>query len=461
MKTKVQIVLVDDEEALCRAVGRLLSQEGYAVTTYGSAQEALDMQDWARADLLITDLLMPQMDGIELLKRVKEKQPALEAIMITAHGTVERAVEAMRLGAYDFIEKPIDPNAMIKAVAKAVEKRRLVAENRRLREQLARKMGEESLVGNAASMVVVKKLIRQIAPSDVSVLIQGESGTGKEIIADIIHTLSPRASAPLVKISCAAIPETLLESELFGYEKGAFTGAVGSKLGKFELAHSGSLFLDEIAEMSTALQAKLLRVLQDGRVQRLGSTRDVQTDVRIVSATHVDLRHAIEEKKFREDLYYRLNVIQINLPPLRDRREDIPLLADHFLQKHASRMQKEVRQITAGAMQQLLEYEWPGNVRELENVLQRALALAAGDAIEQFEIHAPRPSTRGLGSKGAQFQIPHGTPLSEAEDHIIAETLKQCGGNKEKAAYLLGITSRTLLRWTKRTEGKNTPKTLK
>jgi two-component system, NtrC family, response regulator HydG len=447
MAKRADILLVDDEEALCTAAEKILAKEGYRVTSVNTAQEGLARFESDGADLLVTDLMLPDLDGIALLKRAKELRPTVEVIVITGHGTVEKAVEAMRLGAYDFIEKPLDRPALLKAVGKAVEKQRLAAENRQLREQLQQQRGEDALIGNSPVMVAVKKLIRQIAPTDVSVLIQGESGTGKEVVADVIHSLSLRRDNSIVKISCAAIPETLLESELFGYERGAFTGAGNSKQGKFELADSGTLFLDEIAEMSTQLQAKLLRVLQDGRFQRLGSTRDIQIDMRVVSATHVNIQKAIEEKNFRDDLYYRLNVVHVSIPPLRERREDIPLLADHFLKKYTARMQKNVRGIEPGAIDQLLAHSWPGNVRELENAVQRALAVATDDTIHSFQLTPPVAAGKAGGeSLGPSVTIPIGTPLGEAEERLIAETLSQCGGDKEKAAKLLGISSRTLYR---------------
>jgi two-component system response regulator HydG len=446
MGKRADILLVDDEEALCRAAERILVKEGYRVVSVHTAKEGLEKFAQDGADLLITDLKLPDLDGIELLKKAKETRPDVEVILITGHGTVEKAVEAMRLGAYDFIEKPLDRNALVKTVAKAVEKQRLATENRQLREQLQQQRSEESLVGNSHSMVEIKKLVRQIAPTDVSVLIQGESGTGKEVVADVIHALSQRRAKSIVKISCAAIPETLLESELFGYERGAFTGAAGSKQGKFELADGGTLFLDEIAEMTPALQAKLLRVLQDGRLQRLGSTKDIQIDVRVISATHVDILKAIEEKKFRSDLFYRLNVVQIYLPPLRERRQDIPILADFFLKKYADRMQKDVRHIAPAAMEQLTAHSWPGNVRELENVIQYALAVATDDTIRNFQL-APAAQISASGAAlGPSVTIPIGTPLEKAEEILVTETLKLCGGDKEKAAQQLGISSRTLYR---------------
>ncbi len=446
MPRRAEILLIDDEEALCTAAEKILAKEGYHVTSLNTATDGLAKFESDGADLLITDLMLPDLEGIQVLKRAKEIRPTVEVIVITGHGTVEKAVEAMRLGAYDFIEKPLDRAALVKAVSKAVEKQRLAEENRRLREELQQQRSEDALIGNSDPMVAVKKLIRQIAPTDVSVLIQGESGTGKEVVADVIHNLSERRDNAIVKISCAAIPETLLESELFGYERGAFTGAAGSKPGKFELADGGTLFLDEIAEMSPQLQAKLLRVLQDGRFQRLGSVKDVQVDVRVISATHVDIRQAIADGEFREDLFYRLNVVNVQLPSLRQRVEDIPLLAEHFLKKYATRMQKNVRAFAPAALEQLAGHSWPGNVRELENSMQRAIVVAPGDTIQMFQLTPPPSVGAGGESLGPSITIPIGLPMAEAEDRIIAAALNQCGGDKEKAAKLLGISSRTLYR---------------
>jgi two-component system response regulator HydG len=453
MPKRAEILLVDDEEALCTAAEKILAKEGYRVNAVNTARDGLAKFEAEGADLLITDLLLPDLDGISLLKRAKELRPTIEVIVITGHGTIEKAVEAMRLGAYDFIEKPLDRTGLVKAVSKAIEKQRLADENRRLREELQQQRGEEALIGNSAAMIAVKKLIRQIAPTDVSVLVQGESGTGKEIVADVIHHLSQRRERPIVKISCAAIPETLLESELFGYERGAFTGAAGSKPGKFELADGGTLFLDEIAEMTPQLQAKLLRVLQDGRFQRLGSTRDIQVDVRVLSATHIDIHRAIDEKRFREDLFYRLNVVNVALPPLRQRQGDIPLLADHFLKKYAARMQKNVQGIAPAALDQLLAHTWPGNVRELENAMQRAIAVATGDTIPSFQLTPLTPSAAAGQPLGPSVTIPIGTTMAEVEERVVSATLNHCEGDKEKAAKLLGISSRTLYRRFSKTGG--------
>jgi two-component system response regulator HydG len=440
---------VDDELALCAAAEKILAKEGHRVTAAHTIAAGKQQFTDQGADVVITDLALPDGDGLEMLRHVKATRPEVEVIVITGHGSVERAVEAMRVGAYDFIQKPLDRSLLLRAVQKAAEKQELTAENRRLRDELQQQRGEDALIGQGAGMQAVKKLVRQIAPTDVTVLIQGESGTGKEVVADVIHALSPRRNGPLVKISCAAIPETLLESELFGYERGAFTGAGAAKPGKFELADGGTLFLDEIAEMSPQLQAKLLRVLQDGRFQRLGSTKDVQVNVRILSATHVDLPGAIRDKKFREDLYYRLNVVHIALPALRERADDIPLLAAHFLQKYAARMQKDVRVIAPGALAQLLAHPWPGNVRELENAIQRAIAVATDDTVRDFILCAPAsggPVVTNVQTLGANITVPVGTSLAAAEERLISETLTRCGGDKEQAAKMLGISSRTLYR---------------
>jgi len=445
MARRANILLVDDEEALRNAAEKILIKEGYQVTAVATGEEGLTRFKADGADLLITDLMLPDLDGIEVLRRAKQLRPAVEVIMITGHGSIEKAIEATRLGAYDFIEKPLDKAHLLKAIGKAVERQHLATENQQLREQLQQQRTEDSLIGNTPAMVAVKKLIRQVAPTDVSILVQGESGTGKEVVADILHALSGRRAGPVVKISCAAIPETLLESELFGYERGAFTGAAGSKPGKFEQADGGTLFLDEVAEMSPALQAKLLRVLQDGRFQRLGSNKEIQVDVRLISATHVDLPKAITAGKFREDLYYRLNVVHIGLPALRYRKDDLPLLADHFLKKYAARMQKDVRSIAGPALDQLLTHNWPGNIRELENTFQRALAVATEPVINNFQLLA-NPGLAGAAVHGPSITLPIGIKLADAEDRLIDETLTVCRGDKEKAAKMLGVSSRTLYR---------------
>jgi two-component system response regulator HydG len=449
MNHQTTILLVDDDERLRTAAGKVLAGGGYRVVSADSGGDALEKLKAADVGLVVSDLRLPDLDGIELLRQAHELRPEVEVVMVTGHGSVEKAVEAMRLGAYDFIEKPLDSAALLKTVAKALEKQRLLRENRLLRRQLEERRGVEALIGGSPAMQAVKKLIRQIAPTDVNVLIQGESGTGKEIAADALHHLSNRRDRALVKISCAAIPETLLESELFGHERGAFTGAATARPGKFELADGGTLMLDEIAEMSPQLQAKLLRVLQDGTFQRLGGTKEIRGDVRLLCATHADIPQAITDGKFRQDLYYRINTVQTVLPPLRERREDIPLLAGHFLQTFAGQMGKDVRVIAAFALEQLLAHTWPGNVRELNHVVQRAVALADGDTITSFAFAPAAVSAAATAvSDGAdaKVSIPIGTTMDEATKRLVQATIERCEGNKLKAARLLGIAPRTMYR---------------
>jgi DNA-binding NtrC family response regulator len=441
------ILLVDDDERLRRAAGKVLAAEGYHVVGAATGREALEQLKQTAVALVISDLRLPDLDGIALLKQARELVPEAEVVMITGHASIEKAVEAMRLGAYDFIEKPLDSAALLKTVAKALEKQRLASENRHLRRQLQQRQGVEALIGDSAPMRAAKQLIRQIAATDVNVLIQGESGTGKEIAADALRDLSGRRDRPFVKISCAAIPETLLESELFGHERGAFTGAAAARPGKFELADGGTLLLDEIAEMSPQLQAKLLRVLQDGTFQRLGGTREIRGDVRLLCATHADIPKAVAAEKFRHDLYYRINTVQIVLPPLRERRGDIPLLAGHFLRIFSDAMGKEVRAIAPAALDQLLAHAWPGNVRELNHVLQRAVALAEGDTIQSFAFApAAAGAVTAAVQDGAGVSIPIGTTVDEATKRLVQATIEHCAGNKLKAARLLGIPPRTMYR---------------
>jgi len=449
VNSRSHILLVDDDERLRQAAGKVLAAAGYRVVGAASGQEALEAVKRQAVALIITDLRLPDLDGIMLLERVREFLPDTQVVMITAHGSVEEAVKAMRLGAYDFVEKPLDSAALLKTVAKALEKQQLADENRRLRRQLQQKRGIEALIGDSPPMQAVKHLIRQIAPTDVNVLLQGESGTGKEVVADALHCLSNRRDRPLVKISCAAIPETLLESELFGHERGAFTGAATARPGKFEQADGGTLLLDEIAEMTPQLQAKLLRVLQDGSFQRLGGTREIQVNVRLLCATHADIPNAIAERKFRQDLYYRINTVQLPLPPLRERRQDVALLAGYFLQVFAAEMGREVCAISQPALDQLLAHSWPGNVRELNHVIQRALALTNGNTIKNFTFAptAPNaPKSAAMELNGSGISIPIGTTIEEATRLLAQATIEQCAGNKLKAARMLGIPPRTMYR---------------
>jgi two-component system response regulator HydG len=459
-ESPAHILLVEDEIEMRRAVERILQREGHHVTAAADGESALDHLSARNFELVITDLVLPGLDGFEILSRIRMKWPFTEVIMFTGHGTVERAVEAIKSGAYDFVQKGREDfrAALLKTISKALEKQALAADNRRLL-ALVRSQAEDRLVGQSRAIRQIRELVHQIAPTDVPVLIRGESGTGKEIVGDLIHSLSARAAKPFVKLSCAAIPETLLESELFGYERGAFSGAFTSKAGRFELANGGSIFLDEIGEMAPPLQAKLLRVLEDGRCQRLGSTRDVFVDVRVISATNADIDEAIRGKRFRGDLYYRLNVVEVHLPPLRERREDIALLAKHFLRRHAGIRSAPIEGCEPEVIEAFEAATWPGNVRELENTIQRALALARGPrltlsdvqgrgALPRVDAAPPVPFVSSVRPRddGSVIRIEVGTPLETAEERIIAATLKACGNDKEKAARMLGISSRTIYR---------------
>ncbi len=462
-----RLLVVDDDAALLKALERTFRQAGYDVATAASGEEALARLRERPPALVVSDLMMPGMDGIELLREARSLAPPPEVLLITAHASVERAVEAMRLGAFDFVEKPIQRDRLLLLVQRAFERRSLTSENALLRERLADREGAERLVGSSPAIAELRRSIAQIAPTDVPVLVTGESGTGKEVIAVLLHAQSPRRSAPLIKISCAAIPETLLESELFGYERGAFSGAAATKRGRFELAHGGTLFLDEISEMAAPMQAKLLRVLQDGMVQRLGGTRDIAIDVRLVAATNADLEEAMREGRFRRDLYHRINVIEIGAPTLRERLEDLPLLVAHFLRLHKGLRATPLESVSDSALDTLAAHLWPGNVRELENTVQRALVTAPGPRLEardlRFAAFASGVATHAAGGDAAGrdgLLVPAGSTLAEVEELVIADALKRCRGDKERAAKLLGISARTLYRRASRgisSEGDDSP----
>lgn len=448
MPDTLDILVVDDDERLRVAAGKVLSGGGYHVECVGSAREAIQALRRRQAAVVLSDLRLQESDGIALLKQIRESWPEIEVVVLTGHGSVQNAVEAMKLGAYDFIEKPFDSDRLLKIAARALEKQRLASENRQLKRQLEQLRGLDALIGNNPRILAIKRLISQIAPTDINVLIQGESGTGKEVVADALHHLSERHDKRFVKISCAAIPETLLESELFGYERGAFTGAAATRPGRFELAHGGTLMLDEIAEMSPQLQAKLLRVLQDGKFQRLGGSREMNVDARLICATHADIPKAVEEGQFRQDLYYRINTLHVMLPPLRERADDIPVLAAHFLGLFAARMQRNVTAIAPAALQKLQAHSWPGNVRELEHVIQRAVALAHEKTVTDFEFspHASGQRKPGPNAQNDGLSIPIGTPVDEATRKLVQATIEHCAGNKLQAAKLLGISPRTMYR---------------
>jgi len=445
------VLLVDDEQANLDSLERIFSREGYRVLLAASGQAAVEMLRSGQVDVVLTDLMMPGMSGEELLRAVRAVAPEAEVVLMTAYGTVEAAVAAMKDGAYDFLTKPLKRHAVLKSVAQALEKRRLVQENKQLR---ARLLGaEQPIVGQSPALRATLDIIRQAAPSSATVLLLGESGTGKELFARALHEHSARAAAPFVPINCAAIPETILESELFGYERGAFTGAVQRKEGRIERANAGTLFLDEVGELTAAVQVKLLRFLQEGEIEHLGGTGALRVDCRVVAATNVDLAARVREGKFREDLFYRLNVIQVVLPPLRDRIEDIPLLADHFVARYAAKNGKTIRGLTSAAMEALEAYPWPGNVRELENAIERAVVLSRGPEIDVDDLPeslraggAARAAGLPGAVEGRTLTVPLGTTMEDIELRVIRETLRQTKGDKSLAAQLLGIAARTIYR---------------
>jgi two-component system response regulator HydG len=439
----IRVLVVDDDQAVREALARTLEKLGFDVAVATDGQAGLDRLREGGIHILLADLKMPKLSGQELLKATRAIAPDVEVIVITGHGTVEDAVEAMKEGAYDFITKPFKRVQLEKTIKKAAEKQALVLQNRALQQRLDQLEDAGQIIGSSPAMHHTLDLVGQVAPSAATVLIQGESGTGKELIANAIHHGSPRRDRPFIKINCAALPETLLESELFGYERGAFTGAVARKEGRFELADGGTLFMDEIGDLSPATQAKLLRVLQEGEFERLGGTRTLKVDIRLVAATNADLATLVREKRLREDLFYRLNVITIQLPPLRERREDIPLLAQHFLRRFAAKNVKAITGFTDEAMDVLQTYAWPGNVRELENVVERAVVLTRSSMISPADF----PETVvGSDQAARHLVISIGTPLEEVEDRLIEETLRYTKGDKTLAAKLLGIATRTIYR---------------
>jgi DNA-binding NtrC family response regulator len=435
MGVKPTILVIEDEEKHRRVIGLHLSSTGYDVKAAGTAEDGL--KHAPEADLVITDLKLPGMDGLAFLEQLRATDGQTPVIVMSAFGTVENAVEAMKKGAVDFLPKPFSLDHLTVVVEKALEVRKLRAENRELREALGQRYQFENIIGRSAAMQDIFATITRVAPTRATMLLAGESGVGKDMIARAIHHHSPRRDRPFVKINCTAIPENLMESELFGYEKGAFTGANTSKPGKFEQADTGTVFLDEIGDVPASIQVKLLRVLQEREFERLGSNKTQHTDVRVIAATNVDLRAALEQGTFREDLYYRLNVVPLNIPPLRERKEDIPYLVEHFAKKFGG-------EISEGALERLMSYHWPGNVRELENVVERSVLLASGPRVEASDIRIDtlqrsRPTTVA----GDNF-LPEGMTLDAYEQSIIREALKRADGNKSQAARLLGLTRNAL-----------------
>src|SRR4051794_3400199 len=419
------VLVVDDEPSIVDSLQKILERESLRVLTAGSGGEALDIIRREPISVLLTDLMMPGMSGMDLLRASKSVAPETETVLMTAYGTVENAVEAMKQGAYDFVTKPIKRAHLLRVVGKALEKRSLVEENRALRAQLAAQK-KRTPIGQSLPWRRTMDIVMQAAPSLATVLLLGESGTGKELLARAIHDYSSRARAPFVPVNCAALPESILEAELFGYEKGAFTGAVQRHDGRFLQADGGTLFLDEIGEIPTHVQVKLLRVLQEGEIERLGG-RTVKVDLRLVAATNQDLRAAVREGRFREDLYYRLNVIALRVPPLRERRDDVPLLAEHFLRLYGERNGRRLSGLSRAAAEAMARYDWPGNVRELENAVERAVVLSRGSAIEADDLPPEiRTGSSALGD-GKSLTFAVGTPLEEIERRVIHATLAHTG----------------------------------
>lgn len=426
----------------------LLSEGGYEVITAESAEAALKIVRKNDLDLVITDMKMPKVSGIALLEELKRLYPEIPVIIMTAFGTVEKAVEAMKKGAFDYIMKPFKNEEILVTIAKALELRRLVTENRRLRQDLQQKYRFENIVGNSRAMQVIFELIEKVAQTRATVLISGESGTGKELIARAIHHRSPRNQGPFISVNCGALTETLLESELFGHEKGAFTHAIAMRKGRFELAESGTLFLDEVGEMSPALQVKLLRVLQEMEFERVGGSRTIRVDVRMVAASNRELKAEVEAGHFREDLFYRLNVVHLEMPPLRQRAEDIPLLVVHFIQKYATENTRGEIRIDPEVLKVLVRYSWPGNVRELENVIERAVILCSNNVITMTDLPPSLESSTSEMELNIDRLVPIHIPLPEALDRIeelmIRRALTQSGQVQVRAAELLGITKSLL-----------------
>jgi DNA-binding NtrC family response regulator len=438
------ILIVEDEAKMRRLLELNLGEDGFTTFSAGDAESGLKLLRENSVDLVLTDLKLPGMSGLEFLQAVKRQNAALPVVVMTAFGSVETAVEAMKGGASDYVLKPFSLAEMRMVIHKELDVRNLREENRSLREALGKRYAYPNIVARSPKMQEVLATVERVAPTNSTVLLGGESGVGKDLIARAIHEKSRRASGPFIKINSTAIPESLLESELFGFEKGAFTGAVASKPGKFELADKGTLFLDEIGDVPPATQVKLLRVLQEREFERLGGTRTVKVDVRLVAATNRDLRAALEQGTFREDLYYRLNVVPIDIAPLRERKEDIPDLVNLFISRFAEDSRKPVEGVSREAMQILVNYHWPGNVRELQNIIERACALAKGSVLTPADIHLDvRPSKTANGAVGF---LPDGMTLEQWEDEMVQEALRRANGNKSQAARLLGL-SRNALRY--------------
>jgi len=437
-----KILVVDDDKLVNEFVEETLTRSGYDVTSAMSGEDALELIEIEDFDLILSDVRMPRMDGLELLKRIKKTSPSSLVMMITAYGTVKNAVEAMKIGAYDYVLKPFSPDELELTVKKALKFHDLQIENDMLRTEIGRKYSFDNIVGKNKALTDVFDLVKVAADSKATILITGESGTGKELIARAIHYNSPRKNNKFIRVNCASLPENLIESELFGHEKGAFTGAIKQTKGRFELADRGTLLLDEISEMPMSLQAKLLRVLQEYEFERVGSGEVISVDVRVIATSNRNLKAEIKDGNFREDLYYRLNVIQIELPPLRARKDDITGLCQHFIQKYNEENGRAVEGVTERAVKALLDYHWPGNIRELENMIQRGVVTAKSPLLDVDDF--PNYLVIGEEVDSGDLRLPMPVSLGELEKVAIFEALKFTSGNRSKAADILGVTSRTL-----------------
>ncbi|MBM4127204.1 MAG: sigma-54-dependent Fis family transcriptional regulator [Nitrospira sp.] len=441
MTNAAQILIVDDEVNIRNAIVTLLGKRGYRARGVATAEEALALLETTDMDLVITDLRMPGIGGMEFLRRLQTTRPGTEVVVMTAYSSIETAVEAMRFGAYDYLAKPIDRDRFPIVVEKALERHFLAVENQRLREQLETKTRFDHLLGESEAMQRVYGLVEMVASSDVTVLLTGESGTGKELVARAIHHKSPRADGPFITVNCGALPESLFESELFGYEKGAFTGALATKAGRFELAHGGTLLLDELGELSLKSQVDFLRVLETKEFCRLGGTKVVTTNARIIAATNRNLAEAVKQGDFREDLFYRLNVVPINLPPLRDRGDDIPLLIETFLPDFCAQHKRPLKEVSKEAMRLLRLYAWPGNIRQLRNLLERLVVTVREEMIQPQ--HLPEEIQASKEDRRTMI-VTLGSPLEGIEEEVIRRTLIEITNHREKAAKLLGISLRSL-----------------
>ncbi len=439
MAKTFRILVVDDEPTQLELVGGFLAKRDFDVSLAPDGQEALKQFIRESFDLVLTDQKMPGLSGLELIEALRARNPEVPVIVMTAYGTIETAVAAIKAGAVDYLTKPLNLDELLHRVDQVRERQRLLSENRELREALHERHRVEGIIGESGRMQEVLSMVRRVAPSDTTVLIRGESGTGKELIAKAIHYASPRASRPLISVNCAALPESLMESELFGHEKGAFTGAVATRKGRFELADGGSLFLDEIGDLTPVLQVKLLRVLQEREFERVGSSRSIAVNVRVLAATHRDLEALVRDGRFRDDLYYRINVVTIALPPLRERREDIPVLIDYFLRTFAAKNNKPVRGFTREAREALLRYDFPGNVRELENLIERAVVLTRDDVIDHSDLPLSFVEQEGTVEEGSLTATVEGL-----ERRMIREALAEAQGIQTRAAEILGVSERVL-----------------